>query len=154
MTRFWLRIEAGVEFVCSSLGRMRGGEIFVPRCPSASVSDVAEAVAPGVAVVETGIRPGEKLHESLISEIEARQAVSIEGGYIIEPEADWYEQNIDGQNARGESRRRVEGGYGSDTNPWQLNAEEIRSFVLSDPAVAAQDRGGGRVGRNGAAALR
>jgi UDP-N-acetylglucosamine 4,6-dehydratase len=118
------------------------------------VSDVAEAVAPGVAVVETGIRPGEKLHESLISEIEARQAVSIEGGYIIEPEADWYEQNIDGQNARGESRRRVEGGYGSDTNPWQLNAEEIRSFVLSDPAVAAHDRGGGRVGRNGAAALR
>ena len=157
MTRFWLRIEQGVEFVCSCLGQMRGGEIFVPHCPSASVVDVAEAIAPSVATLETGIRPGEKLHESLISEIEARQAVAIEGGYIIEPEADWYERHIDAKPDSEPSsyghQHRLEQAYSSNSNDWQLGVEEIRSIVLADPAFSAPDRAGRRGGGDGAAAL-
>src|SRR3990167_8470126 len=86
MTRFWLRIERGVEFVCECLGRMRGGEIFVPLCHSGLVTELACAVAPEFHWIETGIRPGEKLHESLISDVEARTTVAIDGGYVIEPE--------------------------------------------------------------------
>src|SRR3990167_10435756 len=72
---------------------MRGGEIFVPLCHSGLVTELAEAMAPGVSWVEAGIRPGEKLHESLISDVEARTTVAIDGGYVIEPGADWYERH-------------------------------------------------------------
>ena len=146
MTRFWLRIERGVEFVCECLGRMRGGEIFVPLCPSGLVVDLAEAVSPGVPWVETGIRPGEKMHESLISDVEARTTVAIEGGYIIEPEADWYERQHDG-GTRVEGRN---GGYQSDTNNWLLGAASLRALVHSaDPPVPAPDRAAGHRGGDG-----
>lgn len=72
MTRFWISLDEAVDFVISSLGRMNGGEIFVPKIPSANILDVAKAVAPGVAHFITGIRPGEKLHEVLVSEDDAR----------------------------------------------------------------------------------
>lgn len=86
MTRFWLTLGQGVEFVINSLGKMRGGEVFVPRIPSMTMVDLAKAIAPGCKIKVTGIRPGEKLHECLLSSDEARHAVALDDTYVIQPE--------------------------------------------------------------------
>ena len=78
MTRFWIRLADGVEFAIRGAERMRGGEIFVPKIPSMRIMDLVETIAPGCAVEDIGIRPGEKLHEVLISEDESRQALELE----------------------------------------------------------------------------
>src|SRR5215471_4024274 len=85
MTRFWIRLEQGVEFAIRCAELMRGGEIFVPRIPSMRIMDLVEAVAPGCEVDDIGIRPGEKLHETLISEDESRQVVERDDMFVIEP---------------------------------------------------------------------
>lgn len=85
MTRFWITLEQGVRFVVSCIERMQGGEVFIPKLPSMSVVEVAKAVAPDCAIETIGIRPGEKLHESLISEDEARETVDIGDCYVILP---------------------------------------------------------------------
>jgi UDP-N-acetylglucosamine 4,6-dehydratase len=85
MTRFWIALDEAVRFVHASLLRMHGGEIFVPKIPSMKITDLAKAIAPGCKVKVTGIRPGEKLHETLITEDEARHTIEDEG-YIILPE--------------------------------------------------------------------
>jgi UDP-N-acetylglucosamine 4,6-dehydratase len=85
MTRFWLRLEQGVEFAIRSGAQMRGGEIFVPKIPSMRIMDLVEAVAPGCRAEVIGIRPGEKLHEILISEDESRQALELDAMFVIEP---------------------------------------------------------------------
>ena len=72
MTRFWITLTEGVDFVLSSLGEMRGGEIFVPKIPSMKMTDLAEAMAPGLPIKIVGIRPGEKMHEMMISADDAR----------------------------------------------------------------------------------
>jgi len=90
MTRFWLTLEQGVEFVLHALRLMHGGEVFVPRIPSMSVTDLAKAVAPGCVINHTGIRPGEKLHECLISSDEARHTVMLDEMYVIKPEHQWW----------------------------------------------------------------
>jgi len=86
MTRFWLTLEQGVEFVIRCVGLMQGGEIFVPRIPSMKIMDLVEAVAPGCEVSFSGIRPGEKLNEVLISQDEARHTVAQEDIFAIYPE--------------------------------------------------------------------
>ncbi len=83
MTRFWLTLENGVEFVLKALGAMRGGEIFVPKIPSMRIIDLVKTIAPNCTVKFTGIRPGEKIHEVLISEDEARQTVQLEDMFVI-----------------------------------------------------------------------
>jgi UDP-N-acetylglucosamine 4,6-dehydratase len=85
MTRFWITLEQGVEFVLRCIERMGGGEIFVPKLPSMRIMDLVEAVAPGCRVEFVGIRPGEKLHEVLISEDEAREGRDLEDMYVLEP---------------------------------------------------------------------
>jgi UDP-N-acetylglucosamine 4,6-dehydratase len=85
MTRFWIRLEQGVDFAIRCASAMRGGEIFVPKIPSMRIMDLVEAVAPGCAVEDVGIRPGEKLHEILISEDESRQAVELDEMFVLEP---------------------------------------------------------------------
>ena len=85
MTRFWITLEQGVDFVLSSLALMRGGEIFVPKIPSMKVTDLAAALAPGLALKNVGIRPGEKLHEMMISADDARTTVDLGDRYAIEP---------------------------------------------------------------------
>jgi UDP-N-acetylglucosamine 4,6-dehydratase len=85
MTRFWITLNEGVEFVLSSLALMRGGEIFVPKIPSMKMTDLAEAMAPGVPIKIVGIRPGEKLHEIMISADDARATVDLGDRYAIEP---------------------------------------------------------------------
>ena len=85
MTRFWITLNQGVDFVLSSLSLMRGGEIFVPKIPSMKMTDLAEAMAPGLPIKVIGIRPGEKLHEMMISVDDARTTVDLGDRYAIEP---------------------------------------------------------------------
>lgn len=85
MTRFWITLEQGVRFVIQCIDKMKGGEVFIPKLPSMSVMDVARALAPDCTIETIGIRPGEKLHESLLSEEESRQAVDAGDAYVIVP---------------------------------------------------------------------
>jgi len=85
MTRFWITLEQGVSFVLSSIALMRGGEIFVPKIPSMRVTDVARVVAPNLQQKIVGIRPGEKLHEVMITEDDARMTIELDDRYVICP---------------------------------------------------------------------
>src|SRR5262250_391502 len=85
MTRFWITLEQGVRFVIRRLEQMHGGEIFVPKIPSMKILDMAQAVGPDCQIDCIGIRPGEKLHEVLLSEDESRNAVETDDMFVIEP---------------------------------------------------------------------
>jgi UDP-N-acetylglucosamine 4,6-dehydratase len=85
MTRFWIDVEQGVSFVLSSLALMRGGEIFVPKIPSTRIVDLARVIAPTLPHEMVGIRPGEKLHEAMISEDDARMTIELDDRYVIVP---------------------------------------------------------------------
>lgn len=129
-TRFWMTIDQAVDLILLALTRMRGGEIFVPQIGSASVLDLARAVvgpdvyAPGHVV--TGLRPGEKLHECLISPEEARQTYVGEGYYVLEPETRSWEDH-----AVPEALPRVapDFSYRSDTNPDQYAPAKLRGML-------------------------
>jgi UDP-N-acetylglucosamine 4,6-dehydratase len=86
MTRFWISLDQAVEFVAACIERMRGGEVFVPKIPSMKVVDLAAAIAPGLPVRFTGIRPGEKLHELLLTAEEARRTLDAGYAYLVQPE--------------------------------------------------------------------
>ncbi|MEJ2147571.1 MAG: UDP-N-acetylglucosamine 4,6-dehydratase (inverting) [Acidobacteriota bacterium] len=86
MTRFWIRLDQAVEFVVSCIATMRGGEVFVPRIPSMSVIDMVQTLAPECSIRFTGIRPGEKLHECLVSPEEARHTLALADRFVILPE--------------------------------------------------------------------
>ncbi|HET9160454.1 MAG TPA: polysaccharide biosynthesis protein, partial [Caulobacteraceae bacterium] len=86
MTRFWITLDQGVDFVLSSLEIMRGGEIFVPKIPSMKMTELVEAMVPGAKTRIIGIRPGEKLHEMMISSDDARNTVDLGDRYAIEPD--------------------------------------------------------------------
>jgi FlaA1/EpsC-like NDP-sugar epimerase len=90
MTRFWLTLPQGVDIVIKGIEQMHGGEVFIPRIPSMSVVDLAKAIAPGCEIEFTGIRPGEKLHECLISTDEARHTVRLDDMFVIKPEHQWW----------------------------------------------------------------
>ena len=125
MTRFWLTIEQGVDFVIKCVGDMHGGEIFVPKIPSMNIMDLVQAVAPGCEVEYTGIRPGEKLHEALISEHETRNTLELADTYIIRPTHAWW-----GEENWAEGQAVPDGfHYASDTNPWKLTVEELQELV-------------------------
>lgn len=127
MTRFWITLEQGVQFVLQCLDTMHGGEIFIPKIPSTNITDIAEVVAPGCRVEHIGIRPGEKLHEVLVSEDEARHAVDAGGMYVILPEHSWWDM----KNWT-EGRPLPEGfRYSSDTNDSRLGAKELLQIVAS-----------------------
>jgi UDP-N-acetylglucosamine 4,6-dehydratase len=126
MTRFWLTLDQGVRFVIRCTELMRGGEVFVPRIPSTRIVDLARAIAPGAALEITGIRPGEKLHEALINEDEARNTVELQDMYVVQPSSalwfgyDWQDQGHllpDGFR------------YSSETNPEWLSEDDIRRVV-------------------------
>lgn len=126
MTRFWITLEQGARFVISSIERMRGGEVFVPKLPSMNIMDLAEAVAPGCEVEFIGIRPGEKVHEVLISEDEARNTLELEDRYVIEPLHPWWDE--DGVDDAG--RRLPEGfSYTSDSNEQWLQVPELQELI-------------------------
>jgi len=101
MTRFWIALEQGVAFVLSSLALMRGGEIFVPKIPSMKIVDLAHALAPGLPHEIVGIRPGEKLHEVMITEDDARMTVQLDDRYVIcPPVSGWERGHLDPAGAK------------------------------------------------------
>src|SRR6266576_2627182 len=92
MTRVWLTLEQGVRFVIRCLEQMHGGELFVPKIPSMKLLDMAQAVGPDCQIDCIGIRPGEKLHEVLLSEDEARNAVETDDMFVIQPSHSWWKK--------------------------------------------------------------
>ncbi len=125
MTRFWLSLEQGVRFVIRCIEEMHGGEVFVPKIPSMKVADLAKAIAPEAAVSVIGIRPGEKLHEVLISEDEARNTVERDTMFIVKPPETLWERSL-----QYDGRPLPEGfRYSSDTNQQWLDVQGIRSLI-------------------------
>ncbi len=126
MTRFWLTLEQGVRFVIQCIEKMHGGEVFVPKIPSMKIVDLANAIAPGVKLEVVGIRPGEKLHEVLISDDESRSTVEMEEMYVVQPSiAAWfvYDWQSEGHALPAGFR------FGSDNNPHWLSVSQIRDMV-------------------------
>lgn len=125
MTRFWITLDQGVDFVMRSLEKMNGGEIFVPKIPSMNIIDLAIAIAPESEIEIVGIRPGEKLHEVMITEDDARNTLEYEDYYVIQPEFPWWksEGKLMGKSLP-ESFK-----YSSDTNDKWLSIEELRELI-------------------------
>lgn len=122
MTRFWITLNQGVRFVMRCTEDMHGGEIFVPKIPSSKIMDLTKAIAPGCAVNYIGIRAGEKLHEVLVSEDEARHAVVMDDKYVIMPAHPWWKM----ENWAGSKKMEEGSKYSSDTNELWLSVEELR----------------------------
>ena len=134
MTRFWITLNEGVEFVLSSLGVMHGGEIFVPKIPSMKMTDLAAAMAPDLPIKVVGIRPGEKLHEIMISADDARTTVDLGDRYAIEPAfVEYAREPLKGG--------RLEEGfcYASDTNADWLSGKALLA-VLNESAPQRRRR--------------
>lgn len=132
MTRFWITLGEGVQFVVDCLDRMRGGEVFVPKIPSMNIMDVAKVVAPECRTEIIGIRPGEKLHEIMITPDDAWNTAEFDDHYVIQPATDWWNR-ADYLAASG--GKPVEEGfmYSSDSNPnWMLPAE-LRALLDGEP---------------------
>jgi len=128
MTRFLVTIERGVEFVIEALDRMRGGEVFVPKIPSVRITDLARVAAPDCQQEVIGIRPGEKLHETMIPEDEARLTLEFEDHYVIQPSHSFW--NAKDYGAVNGGRLCDDGfSYASDTNTWWLSEAEIAELV-------------------------
>lgn len=125
MTRFWITLDQGVQFVLDSLDRMHGGEIFVPKIPSMKVTDLAEAIAPECRMEIVGIRPGEKLHEAMITEDDARKTLEYDRYYVIQPEFPWWRKDF----AHGGKQLADNFKYTSDTNTEWLTVDELRALV-------------------------
>ncbi len=127
MTRFWITLERGVDFVGKAFQRMYGGELFVPKIPSVRIADLAEAMAPGVAQRIIGIRPGEKLHELMISRDDSPNTLEFADHYVIRPAIVFSEQRDYSLNGLGERGKQVPYGfeYSSDSNTHFLSRDEI-----------------------------
>lgn len=125
MTRFWLTLDQGVCFVLNSIQQMRGGEIFVPKIPSMKITDLAEAIAPEATKEFTGIRPGEKLHEIMITEDESRHAKEFSDYFVIEPEFSfWKRENTPSGKELPDNFR-----YSSDINDKWLTSEQLKKML-------------------------
>ncbi|MEK4228431.1 UDP-N-acetylglucosamine 4,6-dehydratase (inverting) [Solibacillus sp. FSL H8-0538] len=125
MTRFWITLEQGVQFVLDNLERMQGGEIFIPKIPSMNVTDLAKAIAPKCEIEIIGIRPGEKLHEAMIMEDDARHTVEYDDHYVIQPEFSWWTNT----NLRGGKQLPEGFTYTSDNNTDWLTIEQLKDLV-------------------------
>jgi UDP-N-acetylglucosamine 4,6-dehydratase len=126
MTRFWITLEQGVNFVIRCIEQMHGGEVFVPKIPSTTIVDLARAIAPEAEIEIIGIRPGEKLHEVLISEDEARSTVEMEDMYVVQPAVSpWFGYEWEKLGTPLEDGFR----YASNTNEHWLNNAEIEAII-------------------------
>lgn len=126
MTRFFITLPQAVQFVIDSFDSMTGGELYVPRIPSMKIVDLAEAIAPGAELVDVGIRPGEKLHEEMISAEDARRTVRQEDRFVVQPTlAIWggFQPPVGVQVPDGFA-------YSSDSNDQWLSVEELRDLLI------------------------
>jgi UDP-N-acetylglucosamine 4,6-dehydratase/5-epimerase len=125
MTRFWITLDQGVDFVVAMLEAMHGGELFVPKIPSMRVVDLARAIAPAARLKYVGIRPGEKLHEQMISVDDARMTLDAGAFYVVKPHAEWWNGSTwaDGKG--------VPDGfsYTSDKNTDWLTVDHLRAML-------------------------
>ena len=126
MTRFWITLEQAVEFVLRCLGNMCGGELFVPKIPSMNIMDLAKAIAPECETRIVGIRPGEKIHELMISRDDARQTLELDSFYVIQPQYNYWTRRSSWDNGRKVADNFE---YDSGTNPWRLSIEEMREML-------------------------
>ena len=127
MTRFWITLDQAVQFVVDSFDQMQGGELYVPRIPSMKLMDLVEVIAPGYPYRETGIRPGEKLHEEMISAEDGSRTVRLDDRYLVMPTiSEWGFVPVAGD--------KVEPGfsYRSDSNDQWLSAEDLRSLLAKE----------------------
>jgi UDP-N-acetylglucosamine 4,6-dehydratase len=131
MTRFWITLQQGVDFVLKNFMRMHGGEIFVPKIPSVKITDVAEAIASGMKLNVIGVRPGEKLHETMCPRDDSHLTLEFDDHFVIKPTIRFYSQEVDyTKNALGELGVSVEQGfsYNSGNNPQFLNVDQLRQL--------------------------
>jgi UDP-N-acetylglucosamine 4,6-dehydratase len=124
MTRFWISIDSAVKFVIDSLEMMSGGELYVPKIPSMKIVDLARAVSPSAQLEEIGMRPGEKLHEEMISADDSRRTIILENRFVVTPVvAEWGFRNPKGELMK-------EGAaYRSDTNDQWMSELQIKKFI-------------------------
>jgi UDP-N-acetylglucosamine 4,6-dehydratase len=124
MTRFWISIESAVKFIIDSLEMMTGGELYVPKIPSMKIVDLANAVAPGSKLIEIGMRPGEKLHEEMISADDSRRTIILEKRYVVTPViAEWgYQPPVGALMSENQA-------YRSDTNDLWMSELDIKNFI-------------------------
>ena len=131
MTRFNITLQEGVDFVLSSLDRMWGGEIFVPKIPSYKITDIAEAIAPGLPKKVIGIRPGEKLHEEMITQTDSLNTIEFDDYFVILPSVQLWDTEKFKNESNGEPGKFCQDGfaYNSGTNPDFLTIEDLRSLI-------------------------
>jgi UDP-N-acetylglucosamine 4,6-dehydratase len=124
MTRFWISIAAATKFVVDSLELMTGGELYVPKIPSMKIVDLANAIAPGAVLQEIGMRPGEKLHEEMISADDSRRTIVLENRFVVTPVvAEWgYKPPFGPKLPEGQA-------YRSDTNDLWMSELDIKNFI-------------------------
>lgn len=124
MTRFWITLDQAVDLVLTAFGEMHGGEIFVPKIPSMRLVDLALAIVPEAELEIIGIRPGEKLHEEMISSTDARRTVDVGEHYVVLPEIAWHGQ------AQWQGKSMPDGfSYSSDTNDQWLTAADFNALL-------------------------
>lgn len=130
MTRFWLKLEDGVEFVLKNFQRMQGGEIFIPKIPSMRILDLAKAIAPNAKIKVIGIRPGEKLHEVMCPSDLYYETVEFQDHFVIKPSIEFARKIDYTTNALGEHGHMVADGfdYNSGNNPHFLTVEELKEM--------------------------
>jgi UDP-N-acetylglucosamine 4,6-dehydratase len=125
MTRFWITLEQGVQFVIKCVDVMQGGEVFVPKIPSMRIIDLAEVIAPDCEREIIGVRAGEKLHEVLVSRDESRYTLEFDDMYLIQPVHPWWiPKGYPGGRSMGDGAK-----FSSDTNVWWLAHDELRRMV-------------------------
>ncbi|MDP2079187.1 MAG: UDP-N-acetylglucosamine 4,6-dehydratase (inverting) [Sulfuricurvum sp.] len=132
MTRFWITLQEGVDFVLKNFQRMHGGEIFIPKIPSMKVVDVARAIAPNMPHQNVGIRPGEKMHEVMCPRDDSHLTLEFHDHYVIKPSIQFTEAADFTQNNCGEIGTPVDYGfkYSSETNTQWLNSEELLKKIV------------------------
>jgi UDP-N-acetylglucosamine 4,6-dehydratase/5-epimerase len=131
MTRFWITLREGVEFVLKNFARMHGGEIFVPKIPSISITDLAKSLAPNMKQKLVGVRPGEKLHEVMCPSDDSHLTIEFDDHYVISPSINFVDEDNDfSVNLMGEKGKFVEQGfeYHSGTNAHFLTIDEIKEY--------------------------
>jgi UDP-N-acetylglucosamine 4,6-dehydratase len=127
MTRFWITLQHGVDFVITSLALMYGGEIFVPKIPSMKITDLAEALAPKMPIKIVGIRSGEKLHEVMITEDDSRQTLELADRYVIEPSFAWWQRDC--YSSSGATPVTEGFRYASETNDEWLSGQSLKTLI-------------------------
>jgi UDP-N-acetylglucosamine 4,6-dehydratase len=128
MTRFLITLEQGVQFVLDCLKRMQGGELFVPKIPSLHIMDLAKAIAPGVKTEIIGIRPGEKIHEVMISSDDAINTLEFDTYFVIQPAHPWWD-NIKYIEINGGKKVKDDFKYSSDLNDQWLSIDDLKNML-------------------------